>query len=38
MELQIKEYSGLITRYREFLEKWYKNDETEASRFNLFLF
>ncbi len=33
---KFKACNDLIIRYRKFLEDWYKNDETEASRFNLF--
>lgn len=36
MEQHIKPYNDLIARYRDFLQMWYKNDQSEASRFNLF--
>lgn len=36
MEQSIQPYNNLVTRYRDFLQTWYKNDKTEASRFNLF--
>ena len=36
MEQNLQPYNDLITRYRDFLQTWYKNDQTEASRFNLF--
>lgn len=36
MKQSIQSYNDLITRYKDFLQTWYKNDQTEASRFNLF--
>jgi PD-(D/E)XK nuclease superfamily len=36
MKQNIQTYSDLIKRYRDFLQTWYSNDQTEASRFNLF--
>ncbi|MGI8584519.1 MAG: PD-(D/E)XK nuclease family protein [Chitinophagaceae bacterium] len=36
MQTDIKAYSDLIKRYKNFLDDWYNKDQSEASRFNLF--
>lgn len=36
MEQTLQRYSKLIKDYKIFLDDWYKKDQSEASRFNLF--